>query len=328
MISHDAFRRLSTVVAITGLASSAGLAGAQTDYPARPLRFLVGAAPGGATEILARAIGTRLGEKFRQQVVIDTRPGANHIIAGEINLQAAPDGYTIQMIPEGWVINASVYSKLPFDPVRDFTPIGTVAMVPNVLVIHPSISAKTVPEFIALAQRRPGEMSYGTSGVGSPSHMSAEFFKILAKVEYTHVPYKGSGLSLIDLMGGHLQLSFPSVPASFPHVKAGRLRALGVTTVKRASALPDVPTIQESGVAGFEVSGWYGVIAPRGVVKPLVERLNREINAVLQMPELSSFLAGQGADPLTGTPEAFAAAMANDRVKWAKVVKSAGIKMR
>ena len=158
--------------------------------------------------------------------------------------------------------------------------------------------------------------------------MSAEFFKILAKVEYTHVPYKGSGLSLIDLMGGHLQLSFPSVPASFPHVKAGRLRALGVTTVKRASALPDVPTIQESGVAGFEVSGWYGVIAPRGVVKPLVERLNREINAVLQMPELSSFLAGQGADPLTGTPEAFAAAMANDRVKWAKVVKSAGIKMR
>ncbi len=328
MTMHDVFFRLSAAVAITCLLGSAEVVDAQTDYPVRPIRFLVGVAPGGATEILARAIGTRLGERLHQQVVIDTRPGANHIIAGEINLQSAPDGYTIQMIPEGWVINASVYSKLPFDPVRDFTAIGTVAMVPNVLVVHPSLPAKTVQEFIALAQRRPGEMSYGTSGVGSPSHMSAEFFKILAKVEYTHVPYKGSGLALIDLMGGHLQLSFPSVPASFPHVKAGRLRALGVTTVKRASALPDVPTIQESGVAGFEVSGWYGVIGPRGMAKPLVDRLNREINAVLQIPELSSFLAGQGADPLTGTPEAFAAAMANDRVKWAKVVKSAGIAAR
>ena len=305
---------------------AAGAARAQADFPVKPVRFLVGVAPGGATEILARAIGTKLAEKYGQQVLIDPRPGANHIIAGEITAQAAPDGHTIQMIPEGWVINASIYPKLPFDPVSGFSPIAIVALVPNVMVVHPSLPARTVPEFIALAKKRPGDLSYGTSGVGSPSHMSAELFRIMSGIEYTHVPYKGQSLAMVDLIGGHLHHAFPSIPASIAYIKAGRLVALGVTTAQRASALPDVPTIQEAGVPGYEVSGWYGVIGPAALPKPLVARINREINTVLQVPETRELLSKQGAEPRTGTPEEFATAMADDLQKWSKVVAAAGIK--
>ncbi len=319
-------RKLGFVVSALCLTLAAGTTSAQQDYPSRPLRFLVGAAPGGATEILARAVGTRLGENLRQQVVIDSRPGANHIIAGELTAKAPPDGYTIQMIPEGFVINASIYAKLPFDPIRDFTAIAIVALVPNILVLHPSMPARTVKDFITLARARPGQMSYGTSGVGAPSHMSAELFRILTKIEYIHVPYKGSGLAMIELIGGHLHLSFPSVPASVAYIRSGKLIALGVTTAQRASALPDVPTIQESGVPGYEVSGWYGVIGPAGMPKPIVDRLNREINSILQIPETRDLLAKQGADPRTATPEEFAASMSSDLQKWARVVATAGIK--
>ena len=301
---------------------------AQADFPTKPIRLLVGAAPGGATEIIARSLGNKLAERYSQQVLIDPRPGANHIIAGEITLQSAPDGHTIQMVPEGWVINASIYPKLPFDPVRDFTAIAVCAMVPNVMVVHPSLPARTVPEFIALARKRPGELTYGTSGVGSPSHMAAELLKMLAKVEYVHVPYKGQSLAVTDLLGGHLQFGFPSVPASLAHIKSGRIRALGVTTPERASALPDVPTIREGGLPTFEVAGWYGIIGPRNMPRALVERLNRDINAALKTPELSKQLAGQGADPFTNTPDEFAKSMVSDRQKWADVVKTAGIKVQ
>jgi tripartite-type tricarboxylate transporter receptor subunit TctC len=323
--------RATTAIALCASAATivaAGAARAQADFPVKPVRFLVGAAPGGATEILARAIGNKLAEKYGQQVLIDPRPGANHIIAGEITAQAAPDGHTIQMIPEGWVINASIYAKLPFDPVSGFSPIAIVAMVPNVMVVHPSLPVRTVPEFIALAKKRPGDLSYGTSGVGSPSHMSAELFKILAKVDYVHVPYKGQSLALTDLLGGHLQFAFPSIPASIAHVKSGRMRALGVTTPQRAPALADVPTIAEAGLPRFAVSGWYGVIGPRAMPRPLVERLNRDINAALQAPEVAKLLSSQGATPTTGSADDFAKAMAADRQKWADVVRTAGIKVQ
>jgi tripartite-type tricarboxylate transporter receptor subunit TctC len=316
------------MVAVVAASALPGVAPAQSDFPTRPVRFLVGAAPGGATEILARALGNKLAEKYGHQVLIDPRPGANHIIAGELTAQAAPDGHTIQMIPEGWVINASVYPKLPFDPVGGFTAIAMVAMVPNILVVHPSLPVKSIPEFIALARKRPGDLSYGTSGVGSPSHMSAELFKILAKVDYVHIPYKGNALTMIDLIGGQLHFSFPSVPTSITYIKSGRVRALGVTTPQRASAVPEVPTIQEAGLPGFEVNGWYGVIGPRGMARALVERLNRDINAALQGPDLAKLLSGRGADPVTRTPDEFAKAMASDRQKWADVVKTAGIKVQ
>ncbi|MBC7778900.1 MAG: tripartite tricarboxylate transporter substrate binding protein [Proteobacteria bacterium] len=306
----------------------AGSAFAQAAFPTKPIRLLVGVAPGGATEIIARALASKLSEGYAHQVIIDSRPGANHIVAGELTHQAPPDGHTMQMIPEGFVINASIYAKLPFDPVNGFTAIAVCANVPNVLVVHPSLPVRTVKEFIALAKKRPGELSYGTSGVGSPSHMSAELFQILTKVQYDHIPYRGQSLALADVLGGHIQFAFPSVPAAIGYIKSGRMRALGVTTPERSSALPEVPTVREAGVPNFEVSGWYGIIGPRDMARPLVERLNRDINAALKTPELFKTLSAQGADPITTTPEAFARSMAADRQKWADVVKSAGVKVQ
>ncbi len=308
------------------LASTTALA--QQDYPVKPIRMIVGVAPGGATDILARAVGARLSEAFKQQVIVENRPGANHIIGGELTAKSARDGYTLQMIPEGFVINASVYAKLPFDPLRDFSPIAIVANVPNVLVVHPSLPARTVKQFAAFARARPGQLSYGSSSVGSPSHMSGELFKVLAKVDYTHVPYKGQSLALVDLMGGHIQFLFPSIPAAVAHVRSGRLIPLGVTTLQRAGALPDVPTINEAGIAGYEVSGWYGVIGPAGLPQSVVARLNKEINTFLQGADTRKQLSSEGAEPRTGTPEEFGAAMASDLQKWAKVVAVAGIKIK
>jgi tripartite-type tricarboxylate transporter receptor subunit TctC len=301
---------------------------AQQDYPNKPIRMIVGVAPGGATDILARAAGARLGEAFRQQVVVENRPGANHIIGGELTAKSARDGYTIQMIHEGFVINASVYAKLPFDPVKDFSPIALVANVPNVLVVHPSLPARNVKSFIAIARSRPGELNYGSSSVGSPSHMSGELFKVMAKVDYVHVPYKGQSLAVADLIGGQIQFLFPSIPASVGHIRSKRLVPIGVTTSQRASALPDVPTIAEGGMPGYEVSGWYGIVGPAGLPPAIVGRLNKEINGWLQDPEARRQLSNQGAEPRAASPEEFGQAMASDLKKWAKVVAAAGIKIQ
>ncbi len=318
---------MASTVAVVGLILAANSAVAQQDYPSKPIRMIVGVAPGGAPDILARAVGARLTEAFKQQVIVENRPGANHIIGGEITAKSAKDGYTLQMIPEGFVINASVYAKLPFDPLKDFSPIAIVANVPNVLVVHPSLPARSVKQFAAIARARPGQLSYGSSSVGSPSHMSGELFKVMAKVDYVHVPYKGQAIALVDLMGGHIQFLFPSIPAAVAHVRSGKLVALGVTTAQRASALPDIPTIHEAGIAGYEVSGWYGVIGPAGIPQPVVARLNKEINDYLHGPARKQ-LSNEGAEPRTGTPEEFGAAMATDLQKWAKVVAAAGIKIK
>ncbi|MEQ1776900.1 MAG: tripartite tricarboxylate transporter substrate binding protein [Burkholderiales bacterium] len=317
-----------SMVSVLCLAVTAGTTYAQQDFPTKPIRMIVGVAPGGATDILARAVGARLADTFKQQVIVENRPGANHIIGGELTAKSPRDGYTIQMVPEGFVINASVYEKLPFDPLRDFSPIAIVANVPNVLVVHPSLPARTVKQFAALARARPGQLSYGSSSVGSPSHMSGELFKVMTKVDYVHVPYKGQSLALVDLMGGHIQFLFPSIPSSVAHIRSGKLVPLGVTTKRRAGALPDVPTIDEAGITGYEVSGWYGVIGPVGIPQPVVARLNKAINDYLQAPDSRKQLSNEGADPRTGTPEEFGAAMATDLQKWAKVVAATGIKIK
>jgi tripartite-type tricarboxylate transporter receptor subunit TctC len=317
---------LMCVVSVLALSLTPSPASAQQDYPTKPIRIIVGVAPGGATDILARVLGAKLGENVRQQVIVDNRSGANHIIGGQFTAKSPPDGYTIQVIPEGFVINSSMYAKLPFDPLRDFSAIAMLAQVPNALVVHPSLPVRSVKDFIALARARPGQMNYGTSGVGSPSHMSAELFKVLARVEYTHVPYKGQALAVADVLGGQLHFAFPTILASVAFIRSGRLVALGVTTAQRAAALPNVPTIQEAGVPGYEVAGWYGVIGPAGMPQALVARINREINTILTVPETREQLSMQGADARTGTPEEFAAAMANDTKKWAKVVAAAHIK--
>lgn len=307
---------------------AAAAAHAQQEFPNKPLRMIVGVAPGGATDILARAVGARLSETFKQQVVVENRPGANHIIGGELTAKSPKDGYTIQMIPEGFVINASVYAKLPFDPLKDFSPIAIVANVPNVLVVHPSLPVRSVKSFIAIARSRPGELNYGSSSVGSPSHMSGELLKVMAKVDYVHVPYKGQSLALVDLIGGQIQFLFPSIPSSVGHIRSKRLVPIGVTTAQRATALPEVPTIAEGGMPGYEVSGWYGIIGPAGLPPAVVGRLNKEINAWLNIAETRKQLSDQGAEPRTGTPEEFGSAMATDLQKWAKVVAAAGIKIK
>jgi len=318
------YERLAWVA--VGAFSFACCAIAQQDFPAKPIRIVVGVTAGGATDILARVLGNKLSENLRQQVIVDNRPGANHIIGGQLTQKSAPDGYTMQVIPEGWGINASMYAKLPFDPVHDFTPIASIGLVPNALVVHPSLPVRNVRQFVALARTRPGQMNYGTSGVGSPSHMSAELLKALTRVEYTHVPYKGQALAVSALLGGQIEFAFPTIMASVGYVRAGKLIALGVTTAQRATALPDVPTIQEAGVPGYEVAGWYGVIGPGGMPQPLVARLNHEINSILNVPDTRDQLSREGAEPHTGTPEEFAATMANDVKKWQKVVAAAGIK--
>jgi tripartite-type tricarboxylate transporter receptor subunit TctC len=305
-------------------ASSAAFA--QADYPARPIRFLVGVVPGGAADNLARAIAQHYARAFNQQVIVDNRAGANQTIAADLTAKAAPDGYTIAIIASAHAISPALY-KLPYDSFKDFAAIGMIAMVPNILVVHPSIAARTVKDFIVLARARPGELNFGSSGIGSASHLSAELFQIMAQVKFVHVPFKGQGLAMIDLLGGHMQLGFPSVPASIPHIKAGKMIALAVTTKQRSSALPDVPTMQEAGLAGYEVSGWYGLVGPAKMPKAIVAKLNGELNRMLQDPAAREILAREGADPLPGTPEEFGKTIAGDIVKWAKVVKAAGLKV-
>jgi tripartite-type tricarboxylate transporter receptor subunit TctC len=314
------------MAALAAVLCSAGSVSAQKDYPNRPIRFLVGVVPGGATDILTRVIGQKMVESWGQQVIVDNRPGANQIIAAGLTTNAAPDGYTLQMVPAGFAINPSMHRKLPYDPIRDFTFVTTVADVPNIMVVHPSIPVKNVADLLTYARARPGQLSFGSSGVGSPSHMCGELLAIVGKISITHVPYKGQGQAVIDLLGGHLKLLFPSIPSSIQHIKAGRIVPLGVASAKRSSSLPEVPTIAESGLKGYEVSGWYGVIAPPKMAKPLLARLNGEINRIISVPETRQVMSQQGADPLGSTPEEFARVVAVDIEKWKKVVASAGIK--
>lgn len=320
------FYRLVLVMLGLCFGCAARIALAQAEYPSKPIRFLVGVVPGGAADLLARAVGQRLGERLQTQVIVDNRPGANQTIAAQLTAQATPDGHTLLIVPSGHAINPSIY-RLAYDSVRDFSAISMVAMVPNVLVVHPSIPARSVKDFIALARARPGEMNVGSSGTGSPSHLAGELFQMLTQVRLTHVPFKGQGAAMIDLLGGRLQTAFPSIPASILHVKAGKMIALGVTPRQRSPALPEVPTLEEAGVAGYEVNGWYGVLGPARMPKKIVGRLNGEITQMLQDPDMREMLVRAGADPLSSSPEEFARIIAADIGKWAKVVKAAGIKV-
>jgi tripartite-type tricarboxylate transporter receptor subunit TctC len=303
-----------------------GAVRAQSEYPTRPVRFIVPLVPGGAADILARALGQKLSERLGQQFVIDNRPGAGQTVATEITARAAPDGYTILIAASAHTINPSLW-KLRYDSVRDFSAIGMVAMVPNVLVIHPSVPGRTVKEFITNARANRTELTFGSSGNGSASHLSAELFKLSTGVQFVHIPYKGQGQVMTDMLGGHIKLAFPSIPASIQHIKSGKLIALGVTTRQRSSALPELPTIEEGGVPGYEVSGWYGILAPAGLPKAVVTRLNSELTHVLEEASVREMLAREGAEPKTSTPDEFAKVIASDIIKWAKVVKAAGIKV-
>ncbi|HTF16326.1 MAG TPA: tripartite tricarboxylate transporter substrate binding protein [Burkholderiales bacterium] len=322
-VSLRAAASLSAALAL----SAPHAAAAAEPYPARPVRFVVAFPPGGGTDIIARSIAQKLGERLGQQVLVDNRPGAGGNIGTDIVAKSSPDGYTLLMGSAGpLAINASLFARMPFDPIKDLAPVTLAASTPNVLVVHPSLPAATVRELIALAKARPGEINFASSGHGTPAHLAGELFNSMAGVKLIHVPYKGAAPALADLLGGQVQLMFSTMPPALPHVKDGQLRALAVTSLKRSPAAPDLPTVDEIALPGFEANTWHGVVVPAGTPGAIVARLNREIVAILHLPDVVERLSGQGAEALGSTPEEFAAYIKSESVKWAKVVRDSGAK--
>ena len=294
-------------------------------YPTRPMHMVVGFAAGGGADIIARLIGQSLGERLGQQIVVDNRPGAGTNISAEVVVRAAPDGYTLLLVNSPAAINTTLYDNLSFDFIRDIAPVASIGRVPLVMVVNPSFPAKTLREFVAYAKANPGKVNMGSGGNGAPDHMSGELFKAMAGVGILHVPYRGVAPALTDLLGGQVQVIFGTMPAVIELIKAGKLRALGVTTATRSNELPDVPTIAEF-VPGYEASQWYGVGAPKSTPADVIERLNRETNAVLADPKIKARLAELGASVLTGSPADFGKLIVDETAKWAKVVKISGDK--
>ena len=319
-------RFLAKIFAVL-LCASASLAFAQ-DYPSKPVRMVVPFPPGGTTDILARAVGQKLSESWGQQVVIDNRPGAGGNIGTDIVAKSPADGYTLLMGTVGThAINASLYGKLPFDPVKDFAPVTLVASVPNVLVVNSTVDSKSVKELIALAKSKPGQLAFASSGNGTSIHLAGELFKSMTGTAMLHIPYKGSAPAIAELLGGQTNMMFDNLPSAMPHIKSGRLRALAVTSVRRSPALPDIPTIAETGISGYEASSWFGVLAPAGTPKDIVAKIQGDIARALNAPEIKERLSGQGAEPVGNTPEQFAEHIKAESAKWARVVKDSGAKV-
>jgi tripartite-type tricarboxylate transporter receptor subunit TctC len=303
---------------------------AQAAYPERPITMIVPFSAGGATDILARIVGQKLSERLGKQIVVDNRPGAGGNTGSAMVAKAEPDGYTLVMGTIGThAINSSIYKRMPYDPVQDFTPVTIVAAVPNVLVAHPTAPFRTVEELIAYAKANPGKLNFASSGNGSSIHLSGELFKAMTGTDIVHVPYKGSGPAVIDMISGQVpgMIMFDNLPSSLPQIKAGKLMPLGVTSAKRSAILPDVPTIAESGLPGYEATPWFGVLAPAGTPKEIVDRLHSEIVAILALPEVKEQLLAQGAEPVGDTPEHFAEVIRADLTKWAALIEKAGISL-
>lgn len=300
---------------------------AQSDsqYPIKPIRMIVPSAPGSGPDIMARAIGQKLTESLGQPVVIDNRPGAGGIIGSEAAAKSPPDGYTLIMSNAGaHAVNASLYAKLPYDPVRDFAPVTLVAMAPNILIVHPTLPVRSVKDLIALAKAKPGELTFGSGGNGSTAHLSGEMFKTMAGISIVHVPFKGSPAAVIGVISGQIAMAFPNIPPALPHVRSGRLKALAVTTAKRSAAVPELPTVAEAGLPGYEATAWFGVLAPAATPPQIIAKLNAAIVKSLRIREMQERLAAEGTEPVGNTPEQFAQTVRNDIAKWAKVVKASG----
>ena len=303
-------------------------ASAQAAWPSKPIRIVVPFPPGGTTDILARAAAQKMAEAWKEQAVIDNRPGAGGNIGAELVARSPADGYTLLMGTVGThAINASLYAKMPYDHVKDFAPVILVAAVPNVLVVHPSLPVHSVAELIAYAKANPGKLNFASSGSGTSIHLAGELFKVMAGVQMTHVPYKGSAPAIADLVGGQVQLMFDNLPSALAQIKAGKLRALAVTSAQRAAALPDAPTIAESGLPGYEASSWFGLLAPAGTPADVVAKINGEIARWLASPEAKEKLSSQGAIAAGGTPEDFARHIAAETAKWQRVVRESGAKV-
>jgi len=318
------FARIAFVFLVAFLAAAA--ARAQT-WPSKPIRYIVPFPPAGATDITARIMADKISGPLGQSVVVENRPGAAGNVGTEFVARSAPDGYTILQLTVAQSISATLYTKINYDVERDLAPAAMVALVPNVMIVHPSVPAKSVAEFIALAKAKPGKINFASSGSGTSIHMSAEMFKMLTGVNIVHIPYKGSGPALADMLGGQVDVMFDNLTSSIGHIRSGKLRALAVTTVTRYPELPELPTMQEAGVPGYEATAWFGIVVPRGTPRDAIVRINGEVNKALAQADVKEKLAQQGALARSWTPEEFGSFIHNEVVKWAKVVKASGAKV-
>jgi tripartite-type tricarboxylate transporter receptor subunit TctC len=319
--------RTKTITVATALLAAACLPASAQDYPSKPIRLIVPFPPGGGNDVIGRVVGAKLSERWRQQVIVDNRGGANGMIGLQLLMQAPPDGYTIAVGAAGpLAVNPSLYAKMPYDSLRDFTPITNAANFPLLLVVHPSVNAHNVRELIALAKAEPGKLNCAFPGVGNSAHLAAEWFNSMAGVKIVTVAYKGTGPTITDLLAGQMQMTFSSIPSVLPHVQAGKLRALAVGNLKRISALPDIPTIAESGVPGYEAYSWVGIVGPAGMPKAITEKLNHEIVDILHVKQVGDSLTQQGAIPVGDSTEHFAQYIKDEIAKWGAVVRKANIK--
>jgi tripartite-type tricarboxylate transporter receptor subunit TctC len=307
----------------------AALAFAQTEsYPVRPLRFIVPLPPGGGADLVARIVAERLSKNLRQQVLVDNRAGGGTVIGADLAAKSAPDGYTLLLgTATTHAINSSLVKKLPYDPVRDFSPISLVAVLPQIIVAHPSLPANTLPELIALARARPGEILFASTGNGSANHLGAEMLKSVATLNMVHVPYKGAGPSITDLLAGQTQFMFTTIPPALPHVKTGKLKALAVAHSKRSALLPQLPTTAEGGAPGVEASSWNGVLVRAGAAQAIITRLHTELSAIMNQAELRDRLAAAGVEPQSNTPDEFAKYIASETARYARVIASSGARI-
>jgi tripartite-type tricarboxylate transporter receptor subunit TctC len=300
---------------------------AAASYPSRPIRLIVSFAPGGSIDFVARLMGQKLGEAWGQQVVVDNRPGAGGNLSAEIAARAVPDGYTLYVSSASLVVNVSLYRKVAYDPIRDFEAVTLLASTQNVLVAHPSVPAKTVVELITLARKAPGKLNYASTGSGSSGHLTMELLKSMGRIDLTHVPYKAVSQAQVDLIAGQVSLWFPTIPGALPHIKAGRINALAVSGAARSPGLPDVPTVAESGLPGFEASTWYPLLAPARTPAAIVEKLNRQLLAIVKTPQVRDTLVQSGVEPVGSSPAELATHIKSELAKWAKVIQVSGARL-
>lgn len=312
---------LPLLLAAIGVAPAFGA----ESYPTKPVRIIVGFPPGGATDLVMRLMAPKYTEIFKEQFIVDNRPGANGVIGTDLTAKASPDGHTINLATIGTLVISPAITKVPYDPFKDLAPISQVVALQNIFIVHPSLPVKTLKDLITLAKAKPGKFNYATSGTGSPGHLAAELFKTMTKVDMVHVPYKGGGPAMTDLIAGHVEIFVAVISTAIPQVKAGKARALAVTGAKRAAALPDVPTVAETGLKGYEATNWYGLVAPRATPRPIIERLNEATVKILNMPDVQKALLDRGIDAAPSSPEEFAAYIRRENEKWVKVIKAVGI---
>ena len=303
-------------------------AGAQgrLDYPKRPVRFIVAQTPGGNADFVGRILAEALGKRLGQQFVVDNRPGASGIIAAEITVKAPPDGQTLLLATTSFGVNPGLYKKLPYDSLTDLAPITQIAYAPQILVVSPTLKAQSVKDLIALARAKPGELNYGVSSIGGATQLATELFNLSARVKMTQIPYKGAPAMLVDLMGGRIDLAFATMPSALAHVRTGKLRGLAVTSLKRSAAAPDLPTVSESGLTGYEMVAWQGLFAPKATPVAIIQLLNHETAVIVQQPEVRKQLSAEGGEPVANTPDAFARWLKTEIAKWTKVVQEANIR--